>query len=288
MFLSSLKFNLKLSFGIIIVCISMVMSNILYAQEPAKKDNDPVVVKLNGMEIHKSEILSSTEELPAQYRQQIDVLFPMFVERFVTMKLFTEEGRKLKLEQGDDVKKQMLRFEDEAVRNAFVRNYLEQKITEPALKTRYEKFVKEFPNQTETRASHILVDNEDEAKSIIKQLEGGADFANLAKEKSKDKASGAQGGDLGYFLADQMVPEFSKAIEGIDVGKTSKEAVKSPFGWHIIKVVDKRKKQPPSFEEAKDDIRQSVSVELIEALAKDLKAKAKIEYVDKKAQPQKP
>ena len=102
------------------------------------------------------------------------------------------------------------------------------------------------------RARHILVETEDEAKAILDQLKGGADFATLAKEKSKDPGA-AEGGDLGYFTKDQMVPEFAEVAFKMYPGQLS-DPVKTQFGWHVIKLEDKRTKQPPEFDKVKDQI----------------------------------
>ena len=107
-------------------------------------------------------------------------------------------------------------------------------------------------------ARHILVKTKEEADAIIKQLDGGAKFEDIAKEKSTDPGSGAQGGDLGWFSAGQMVPEFEKAAFALEPGKYTKEPVQSQFGFHIILLEDKRAKQPPAFEQVKEQFRSQV------------------------------
>src|SRR5690349_23456006 len=110
----------------------------------------------------------------------------------------------------------------------------------------YQDAVKSMAGQEEVHARHILVESEDEAKTILTELKGGADFATLAKEKSKDPGA-AQGGDLGYFSKEQMVPEFADVAFKMYAGQLS-NPVKTQFGWHIIKVEDKRVRQPPEFD----------------------------------------
>jgi len=150
-------------------------------------------------------------------------------------------------------------------------------MTEDAIKARYEKFVAEQPAQTEIRASHILVATEDEAKEIIKQLAGGADFAAIAKEKSTDPSAKQNGGDLGYFTAGEMVPEFSQAAFALEKGESSKAPVKSQFGWHVIKVVDKRQKPPPTLEESHGHVEEMLSGELLTAYLTSLRTTATVE-----------
>ena len=138
--------------------------------------------------------------------------------------------------------------------------------------------LKQHPPQIEIRASHILVKTEDEAKEIIKELQGGADFATLAKEKSIDKGSGQNGGDLNWFTKDTMVKEFSDAAFAMQRGDVSKVPVKSQFGWHIIKITDSRMQTPAPLEARKDDIRKALSQEAVHQEVQSLIGGAKIEY----------
>ena len=121
----------------------------------------------------------------------------------------------------------------------------------------YDEAVKQVKNEEEVHARHILVPTEDEAKAILAQLKGGADFATLAKEKSKDPGA-AEGGDLGYFTKEQMVPEFSEVAFKLGKGQLS-DPVKTQFGWHIIKVEDKRTRPTPTFEQVKPQIENYVA-----------------------------
>ena len=136
-----------------------------------------------------------------------------------------------------------------------------------------------MPAKNEVRARHILVKTEDEAKAIIKKLEGGAKFEDLAKENSTD-GSAAQGGDLGYFGEGMMVPEFEKAAFALDVGAFTKEPVKSQFGYHIIKLEDKRQQQPPAFDQVKDQVRSIIIRDKYIEMVKKLRDAAKISYED--------
>ena len=133
-------------------------------------------------------------------------------------------------------------------------------------------------NEQEVSARHILVENEDEAKKIAADLKKGGDFAAIAKEKSKDPGSKDQGGDLGFFSKDQMVPEFAEAAFKLDKGQIS-DPVKSQFGWHVIRVDDKRAKQPPTFDQVKDQIESFVQRKAQADLIQKLRADAKIEKV---------
>ena len=186
-------------------------------------------------------------------------------------------GTEQKLLEDPAVKAQIAEITENIVRQAVLDRLLHEKMTEAAIKARYDDFVSKLPKQQEVKARHILVDTEDEAKAIIVQLDGGADFSAIAKEKSKDPGSGSKGGDLGYFVAGQMVPEFSEAAFKLEKGQYSKTPVKSQFGWHIILLDDKRDKQPPTMEEARSTIEQILSNETVTGYVDGLRKSATVE-----------
>ena len=145
----------------------------------------------------------------------------------------------------------------------------------------YDEAVKQMTNEEEVHARHILVPTEEEAKAILAELKNGADFATLAKEKSKDPGA-AEGGDLGYFTKDQMVPEFAEVAFKLDKGQIS-DPVKTQFGWHIIKVEDKRIKPTPTFEQVKPQIDNYIAHRAQAELVDNLRKPANVERLDKPA-----
>jgi peptidyl-prolyl cis-trans isomerase C len=149
-------------------------------------------------------------------------------------------------------------------------------MTDDSLRTRYEEYLAANPPVSEQRARHILVANEDEAREVIVKLDGGADFAELAKEISTGP-SGERGGDLGYFTAEQMVPEFSTAASALEPGQYSKDPVQTQFGWHVIMLEDRRDVAPASFEEMEPQLRQDFTRENVEIVLKELRDKATVE-----------
>ena len=146
-------------------------------------------------------------------------------------------------------------------------------VTDAAMRKVYDEAVGQMSKEPEVRARHILVETEDEAKAVLAELKKGADFAELAKSRSKDPGS-AEGGDLGYFTKDQMVPEFSEVAFKLDKGALS-DPVKSQFGWHVIKVEDRRERQAPEFDKVKDQLETYVvrrsQVEMITKLRQEAK-----------------
>jgi len=247
------------------------------AAQPAGPPPDTVVAVINGKKLTRADVIASAQTLPAEYQSKIDAIFPALIDRLVDLTLLAEEGRKQNLQDDPEVKARIEQVTNQVIQEVLIRRHLQTMMTEDAIKARYDKFVTEQPAQVEIRASHILVATEDEAKDIIRQLDGGADFATLAKEKSTDPSAKQNGGDLGYFTAGEMVPEFSQAVFAMEKGESSKAPVKSQFGWHVIKVVDKRQKPPPSLEESHGHIEELLSGELLTAYLTSLRSTATVE-----------
>ncbi len=179
----------------------------------------------------------------------------------------------------------MAKAEEQAIREVYLEQEVLARITDDGLQAKYKDFVANNPPETEHHARHILVTSEEAAREVIAKLDEGADFAELAKESSTGP-SGAQGGDLGYFTADQMVPEFSEAAAKLEPGQYSKDPVQTQFGWHVIKVEDRRTAEPPGFEEVEPQLREAMAREAVEAVFNDLRDGATIEIVSEAAAPQ--
>ena len=211
-----------------------------------------------------------------QYRDKVDEYFPALVDRLIDITLMVDEGRKQKLQDDPEVKALVTAYEDQAIREVLLRRQLKDKLSDAALKQKYDEMTKAMKPQEELRASHILVASEAEAKDIIAQLEKGADFAKLAKEKSKDPGA-TNGGDLGYFSAGDMVPEFWAAADKLNKGEYTKTPVKSQFGWHVILLTDKRTKPTPTFDQVKDQLKDQITQEIIAAYLGGLHKAAKIQ-----------
>jgi peptidyl-prolyl cis-trans isomerase C len=250
-----------------------------------KVDPLQVVARVNGADITRQEVVDSAADLPDQIRSQIDLVFPQLLNRYIGLKLLGDEGRAENLAEDPEVKKLMSDYETQAIRQVYVTRYLNQQITDEAVTARYEKNLKDNPPPEEVRAAHILVKTEDEAKAIIEQLKGGAGFAAVAKEKSTDKGSGANGGDLGWFTKDVMVKEFADAAFAMKPGDISQAPVKSQFGWHIIKLEERRTQPAPTLDSQRDQIRAELSEESVQALVQTLRKEAKVEVLGPDGKP---
>jgi len=213
-----------------------------------------------------------------------DALMTKAVENYqkASEKLSTSPNpEKKKLGDNPEFKRRLAFLRNKLLMGFELQEETKAAITDDALRQTYNDALKSAGGQEEVHARHILVENEDEAKTILDQLKGGADFATLAKEKSKDPGA-AEGGDLGFFTKDQMVPEFADVAFKMYPGQLS-NPVKTQFGWHIIKVEDKRTKQPPEFEKVKDQIEAFLARKAQTDFITKLRQTAKVERLDKPA-----
>jgi len=236
-----------------------------------------VVARVDGTELHLSDVEAAQQSLPPQVQKMpLAQIYPMLLDRLVDGMLITEAGRKDHLDQDPEVQLRLKRYEDRLIQEAYINRAVKPAETDDRLRTRYETFLKDKPAGEEVHARHILLATEAEAKSVIDELNKGADFAALAKKYSKDPGA-ETGGDLGYFGHDDMVKEFADAAFALSPGQYSKTPVKSEFGWHVIRVEDRRTGKPPSFEEARDQLSRDLAHEIIDTKLHDLRGAAKIE-----------
>jgi len=244
------------------------------AAPAAADETDPlkmVVATVGDGSITLADLVAMRESLPAQYRQMpLQALYPHLLERAIDGYLIAQAARATDLRERADVKLRIRRAEDEVLSQVYLSESIAEKVTEEALRQRYETTATGDGGKVEAHARHILVDTEEQAKDVIAELGKGGDFANLAKERSTDPGA-AEGGDLGWFTADQMVPEFSTAAFALEPGSYTKEPVKSQFGWHVILLEEKRTAAPPAFEEMKSQLAAEMTRELINARLAELR-----------------
>src|SRR6185503_5310080 len=241
---------------------------------------DPVVARVDKSEIHRSDLVTALNSMPPQVQQmQMSQIYPLLVDRMVDIKLIANAGRAAGLAADPEVKRKVAEAEDRAIQEAYLDGKVKKQITDEAIRKKYQEELAGNPPEEEVHARHILVAKEADAKAIIAQLQKGADFATLAKSKSTD-GSAKEGGDLGFFSHDEMVPEFADAAFAMKPGEISKVPVKTQFGYHVIKVEERRKQDAPTFDQAKEAIAGEMQQELTQAAVKELLAKAKVERFD--------
>ncbi len=228
------------------------------AQTTAPAESDPVVATVNGSPIHASDVRDAMAGLPAEYRNLPQkMLFPMMLDQLIDRKALVMLAEKQGLNKDPQVERQMARAADGALQNALLSRDVGPLVTDAKVKERYDATIANKPGEEEVHAAHILVASEDEAKKLIAQLKGGADFAKLAKEHSTDPGA-AQGGDLGWFKKGDMLPAFADAAFAMQPGQISETPVHTQYGWHIIKVEGRRQAPPPTFAQARDQLRQDM------------------------------
>jgi len=247
----------------------------LSAQEP-----DDVVAKVGDAEITEADMAFAAQDLgqelqrfpPAQWRK-------LLLDVMIDMELMAHAAREAGLDKDEDFQKQLEFLKLRALRNAYLGQKVDGGITEDDVKTAYDKQFADYEGPEELSASHILVKEKAEAEEIIKQLDEGADFAELAREKSTGP-SGPNGGSLGYFAKGQMVKPFEEAALALEPGSYAKEPVETQFGWHVIKLEDRRRQEQPAFEEVAQGLRQQLMREAYDARMAELKDQVAIEILD--------
>ena len=237
---------------------------------------DPVVASVDGESIYASDITAAQALLPPEY-QQIPpaILFGLLIDSLIDTKLAVAQARREGFDEKPEVARRLTRVQDQILQRAFLEERIESRMTEEAMKRAYKKFVAELKGGDEIRASHILVETEAQAKEIIAELAGGADFFELAKAKSIGP-SADKGGDLGFFDRDGMVAEFSDAVFALEVDETTQTPVRTQYGWHVIRVVERRKARPPMFAEVEGEVRNKLTRDLGAEIMKSLRADAEI------------
>ncbi len=282
--------------GFLAVTLALLMAAAapLHAQDA----KDPVVAKVNGVEIHQSDLALAEQEAgrlpPMSEAAKKDYLVQFMADVLLVAKAAEDK----KLDQTDEFKRKLAFDRKKLLMSDLMESAAKEAVTDAALQKVYDDAIKQMGKQEEVHARHILIrakpgdEKESEAakkkiEAIIAKLKSGEDFVKLAKEETQDPSGKANGGDLGYFTKDQMVPEFSKVAFDLKKGEIS-GPVKTQFGWHVIKVEDKRIKPPPKFEAVKDQLVNYVQRKAQADLVQKLRAEAKIEKLYKTEDEKKP
>jgi len=254
---------------------------------PLRADDNPVLAKVNGSEIRQSDVTAAEKDIGASLAQldpatrQASV-----VQLLIDLKLVAKAAEDKKIADTPDFKQKLAFTRSRLLMDTLLDQEGKAAVTDAALKQVYDDAAKQISGEQEVHARHILVETEDKAKEIIAKLKKGADFAELAKKESKDPGA-SDGGDLGFFTKDQMVPEFSAAAFALEPGKIS-DPVKSQFGWHVIKVEEKRARKAPPFEQVKPQLEAFVIRKAQAEYVAKLRSDAKIERLDQKTDTAKP
>lgn len=241
---------------------------------------DKVVATVNGQPVTEGDLAIADSEVGADMGTMPEAQKRMsLLEFLIDNQLFAEAADAEKLGQGPDFETRLKYLKRRALRELYFDKVIKSSVSDADARKIYDEQVGKIKPEEEVSARHILVESEEKAKEIKEKIKAGGDFAALAKEFTKDTGSKEDGGNLGYFGRGQMVPQFEEVVFKLNKGDVS-DPVQTQFGWHLIKIEDKRFKQPPAFDIVKDRIIQSQLLQKAQQSAIALRAKSKIEFVD--------
>jgi len=251
---------------------------ILGTSQVFAEDKNDMVAKVNDKTITQADLVEYEKIRGKQAGGNVHPDKETLISEMVDRELLFQDAIKKGLDKTPDFAKEMDTLRFNVLAKAAMQDYLKNTpATDEQLKAHYDKVIAKVNFPMEYKARHILVDKEEDAKAIIAELGKGKDFSEIAKAQSKDTASAKEGGDLGWFRAEQMVKEFSEAAAKLEKGKYTLEPVKSQFGFHVLILDDSRKMQPPAFDAVKEKVKGSYQNEQMMNYAGDLKKAAKID-----------
>jgi len=282
--------SLSIVFGAALACAItgavLAPQSLAQDQTGATKDADAgeVVARVDGKPITNAQLKLAEDELGQDLAQlPPEARRELVLQYVVELNLLAGAARESALDQSGQYKELARYYELRALRDIFFQREIQENVTDEAAKELYDERIGGAEPEAEVKARHILVKTEDEAKAVIQKLADGADFAELAKEESTGPSS-ANGGDLGFFTKDQMVTPFAEAAFAMEKGEVS-EPVKTRFGWHVIKVEDKRERQPPNFDDVKERLKSALIRQRLQERMAELRDAAKIEILDESLKP---
>ncbi len=254
-------------------------------EAPMIKLGNPVVAMVNGEEIRRSDVFNFISGLPEQVRQMpIQALFPLALDQVVNNRVISAKAEAANLEADPEVEQLVVQAKNQIVRNVFVERQIDEQITQKKLLDAYEDLLTEIGEITETKALHILLEDQEKAQEVIAMLEDGGDFAELAQEHSTGPTA-ENGGELGWFAQNEMVPEFANAAFAIEPGNFTKDPVQTQFGWHVIKVEERRQRPEPEFETVKPQLEAQLRQQTLNDLVEGWQDEADIEKYDINGEP---
>lgn len=246
------------------------------AADEAPTDNDTVVAIVNGEEVMLSTVL---ETLPAEYRENIEIFYPMALQQAVDIVLLRQAAERSLPADDPEVEERLNELRKQVLFQVYVGRELGKRVTDEAVEEAYNAYLAANPPREETGASHILLENEEAARAAIAELDGGADFATLAKERSTGP-SGPEGGVIGYFTEGKVPEPFFEASAALSPGEYTKEPVETQFGWHVIMVTDRRMAEPAPLDELREQILEGIERNALTEMVNAERDAAEVEFFD--------
>jgi peptidyl-prolyl cis-trans isomerase C len=260
-----------------IICAAFLLSASLLPFAAYAQDSD-VVARVNGRDITAAD-LAVAEEL---YSQQLgsmpeDAKRSVLVDALIELRVIADAARDEGVADNAQYKRQMAFFEAQTLRSVFMDTEVAAAVTDEAVRAAYDEQAAKIPPIEEVRLRHILLPTKEAADEVIKGLQSGQDFAAIAIERSLDTTSKEKGGDLGFVVAGQTIAEVDAAAASLQPGQFTASAVQSPFGFHVVKVEERRQRPAPAFDTISDQIRQSLQAAEEKRIVDTLRANAKVE-----------
>jgi peptidyl-prolyl cis-trans isomerase C len=275
------------SLGVLALLAALVLP-LAVGPNAGAQEGDKIVARVNGTDIKASDVAIAEEDIGANLSQVPPESRREYLTSYLTdMTLVSKAAEARKLADSDAFRQRLAYYRSKILMDLLLQSEAKAAVSDGAMHQLYDEAARQMAGQQEVHARHILVKTEEEAKAIIAELKNGADFAELARQKSTDPGA-SEGGDLGYFPKDEMVPEFADAAFKLEKGQIS-EPVHTRFGWHIIKLEDKRERQVPPFDQVRDQLATHLVRKSQAELITKLRADAKVERLEQPvAQPAPP
>jgi peptidyl-prolyl cis-trans isomerase C len=257
----------------------LAVSALVFVNAWPAQAEDKVIIVINGHEIRTSEVEIAAEDIALQLGDlPAKLRYPFLVEYLVERHLLAQAAVKEGIAETEEYKQRLAFYQAKALRDAYFNTSIKPSVTDEDVKTAYEKEASKVKVSERVRARHILVQTEKDAKDVLGRLNKGEKFEDIAKQVSLD-GSKDYGGDLGYFSSEEMVPEFSKAAFSLKIGEIS-APVKTDYGWHVIKVEDRKQGGAQPFEQVKAGVKAVLMRKKVQDIVSDLRKQAKIEIID--------
>jgi len=249
---------------------------LLIREQQRKQALQDAVAMVDDEPITMAQVREFVNSTPQLAELPFETVYPNVLQMMINSRVVMTGAAQAGVPERPEIKRMLRQSEEQIVGQTYLDELLSAQVSENELQALYEKEVKEFKREEEIHARHILVKTEQEAKDLIIQLKAGADFAELARKKSLDE--NAEGGDLGYFTKGMMIPEFGDVVFDMKKGQLS-NPIKTPFGWHVVLIEDKRLANPPAFEDVRDDIRRAVMETKLQAVLTAERAKRNVQVL---------
>ena len=261
----------------LVLTMGLAGGQVLAQVTPVAPPGDPVVARVDGEPILLSDVMAAIRELPEELRgTPPQRLFPVLIDQLIAQRALVSAARRAGLDQDPEVRARVRRAEEQELQQALLTREIAGRVTEEIVRQAYDQQVANRPAEEEVHARHILVPTEAEARAALVELRGGAAFATVAARMSTGPGA-REGGDLGFFRRADMIPEFAEAAFALQAGQLSENPVRTPFGWHVILVEERRRSTPPAFDEVREQIRQQLFEREVNATVERIRTAARVE-----------